>query len=114
MTNYYALRISKRCQTRHDFLEVPLLVIPNLFRDLGVDLIQGRVHDLGRATKDGSYQRPADSGSLKGDPVQEHYGITVGDILDETTWFHGRILSLYVILTCFLSESQWRKNGYRH
>ena len=55
MTNYYAFRISKRCQTRRDFLEVPHLVIPNLFRDLGVDLIQGRVHDLGRA-KDGSFQ----------------------------------------------------------
>jgi len=41
------------------FVEVPLFVIPNLFRDLGVDLIQGRVHDLGRVTKDGSFQRPA-------------------------------------------------------
>ena len=34
MMNYYAFRISKRCHTHHDFLEVPLIVIPNLFRDL--------------------------------------------------------------------------------
>ena len=66
MTNYYALRISKGCQTRHDFSVVPLIVIPNLFRDLGVDLIQGRVHDLGRATKDGSFQRKA---ALAGEPA---------------------------------------------
>ena len=39
--------------------EVPHFVIPNSFRDLGVNLIHGRVHDLGRATKDGSCQRPA-------------------------------------------------------
>ncbi len=43
--------------SRQRLLEVPLLVIPNLFRDLDVDLIQGRVHDLGRVTKDGSFQR---------------------------------------------------------
>jgi len=48
--------------SRHDFLEVPLIVIPNLFRDLSVDLIQGRVHDLGRVTKDGSSQRSAGLG----------------------------------------------------
>ena len=42
--------------------EMPLFrVIPNLFRDLGVDLIQGRVHDLGRVTEDGSSQRTAGS-----------------------------------------------------
>jgi len=33
------------------FVEVPLFVIPNLFRDLGVDLIQGRVHDLRREVR---------------------------------------------------------------
>ena len=66
MTNYRVFRISKLCHTRRDFLEVPLHVIPNLFRDLGVDLIQGRVHDLGRATKDGSFQRKA---ALAGEPA---------------------------------------------
>jgi len=35
----------------HDILKLPLLVIPNLFRELGVDLIQGRVHDLGREVR---------------------------------------------------------------
>ena len=59
MTNYRVFRISKRCRTHHDFSEVPPIVIPNLFRDPGVDLIQGRVHDLGRATKDGFSQRSA-------------------------------------------------------
>jgi len=34
MTNYRVFRISKRCHTNHDFLELPLIVIPNLFRDL--------------------------------------------------------------------------------
>ena len=34
MTNYRVFRISKRCHTLHDFLEVPHSVIPNLFRDL--------------------------------------------------------------------------------
>jgi len=76
MTNYRVFRISKRCRSRHDFLEAPLLVIPNSFRDLGVDLIQGRVRDLGRETLDGSCQRPVKTGSLMGDPVQEHYGMT--------------------------------------
>jgi len=51
MTNYRVFRISKRCHSRHDFFEVPHTVIPNLFRDLGVDLIQGRVHDLGREVR---------------------------------------------------------------
>jgi len=41
------------------FVEAPHFVIPNLFRDLGVDFIQGRVHDLERATKAGSCQRTA-------------------------------------------------------
>ena len=35
MTNYRVFRISRRCHTRHDFLDVPLIVIPNLFRDPG-------------------------------------------------------------------------------
>jgi len=34
MTNYRVSRISKRCRAHHDFLKVPLIVIPNLFRDL--------------------------------------------------------------------------------
>ena len=33
MTNYRVFGISKRCHTQHDFLELPLIVIPNLFRD---------------------------------------------------------------------------------
>ncbi len=40
MTNYYAFRISKRCHTSLAFLRVSHFVIPNLFRDLGVNLIQ--------------------------------------------------------------------------
>jgi len=42
MTNYYAFRISKRCHTSLAFSRVSHFVIPNLFRDLGVDLIQER------------------------------------------------------------------------
>jgi len=34
MTNYRVSRISKGSHTHHDFLEVPLIVIPNLVRDL--------------------------------------------------------------------------------
>ena len=43
--------------SRHRLLEVPHFVIPNSFRDLGVDFIQGRVLDLGRVTKAGFSQR---------------------------------------------------------
>ncbi len=57
-------RNNERYHSRHYFLEVPLIVIPNLFRDHGVDLIQKRVHDLGREGKDGSSHRPAGSCSL--------------------------------------------------
>ncbi|PIJ63056.1 hypothetical protein V513_02885 [Mesotoga sp. H07.pep.5.3] len=57
--NQFRVSMQLRKLSRHDFLKLPLLVIPNLFRDLGVDLIQGRVHDLGRATKDGFSQRSA-------------------------------------------------------
>ncbi len=53
-TNYRVFRTSKRCRAHHDFSEVPPIVIPNLFRDLGVDLIQRPVHDLGRETLDRS------------------------------------------------------------
>ena len=38
MTNYRVFRISKRCRAHHDFLQVPLIVIPNLFRDPGLIL----------------------------------------------------------------------------
>ena len=63
--NRQSIQVSTQLRklSRHDFLKLPLLVIANLFRDLGVDLILGRVHDLGRATKDGSCQRPAALGS---------------------------------------------------
>ena len=44
---------------RYRLLEPSHIVIPYLIRDLDVDLIQGRVYDLGRATKDGFSQRPA-------------------------------------------------------
>jgi len=41
MTNYRVSRISKGSHTNHDFLEVPLIVIPNLFRDPVFDPIEG-------------------------------------------------------------------------
>jgi len=64
--------------SRHDFLGVPHIVIPNLFRDLGVDLIQGRVRDLGRETMDGSCQRPA---ALKSSPQMQNVELSSGERL---------------------------------
>ena len=57
--NRQSIQVSMQLRklSRHRLLEVPLIVIPNSFRDLGVNLIQGRVHDLGRETMDGSCQR---------------------------------------------------------
>jgi len=40
--------------SRHRLLEVPLIVIPNSFRDLGVNLIQGRLFPASSGSRDDS------------------------------------------------------------
>ena len=74
-------RNNQRYHSRQDLSEVSIIVISNLFRDLGFDPSEVRIrglgevrdHDLGRATKDRSLQRSA-SPSKRTAALRERYG----------------------------------------